>query len=187
MSFHDFLSEMGIQHASSFWGILIFLMSIGIEIIPQIKWNPWSSLIKWIGNNFNNKIRMKIDEKVDALSDRLVKKDADLAVKIDKINDKVDDLSIALQKHISESEIKSLQDTRRDILDFCNACMNGRKHTKEQFDFVIAECDSYEKYVEDNDIKNGVIEAAIKEIRRLYDKCIQEHSFLTEIRDEKKQ
>lgn len=187
MSFHDFLSELGIQHASSFWGIVIFLMSIGIEIIPQIKWNPWSSLIKWIGNNFNNRIRMKIDEKVDALSEKLVRKDNDLALKINEINDKVDDLHTALRKHISESEMKTLQDTRRDILDFCNACMNGRKHTKEQFDFVIDECDRYEKYVEDNGIKNGVIEAAIKEIRRLYDKCIQEHSFLTETRDEKKQ
>lgn len=180
MSFSDFLKAIGFQNTETFWGILIFLMSIGVEVIPQIKFNPWSTLLRWIGNNFNNKLNNKIDAKVDALDEKLVKKDGELSNKIDEINSKVDGLNKALQKHISESEIKSLQDTRRDILDFCNACMNGRRHTKEQFDFVIAECDSYERYVEDNDIKNGVIAAAIKEIRRLYDKCIQEHSFLVE-------
>lgn len=186
MSFQEFLSTLGIHHPASFWGIILFLTSIGIEIIPSIKWNPWSSLIKWIGDNFNNKIQMKIDKKVDTLSEELTKKDNGLALKIDEINLKVDGLNTALQQHISESEVKNLQDTRRDILDFCNACMNGRKHTKEQFDFVIAECDSYERYVEENEIKNGVIAAAIKEIRRLYDKCIQEHSFLTSIAHDNK-
>jgi hypothetical protein len=187
MTFKDLLSTFGLTDPKTIWGWLIFLSTIGIEVIPQIKFKPWSALLRWIGNNLNNKLNNKIDAKVDALDEKLVKKDSELSNKIDEINSKVDGLNKALQKHISESEMKTLQDTRRDILDFCNACMNGRKHTKEQFDFVIDECDKYEKYVEDNGIKNGVIEAAIKEIRRLYDKCIQEHSFLTEIRDEKKQ
>lgn len=180
MTFKDLLSSLGLNDPKTIWGWLIFLTSIGIELIPQIKFNPWSALLRWIGNNLNNKLNKKIDAKVDALDEKIVKKDSELSNKIDEINSKVDDLNESLQKHISESEIKSLQDTRRDILDFCNACMNGRRHTKEQFDFVIAECDNYERYVENNDIKNGVIEAAIKEIRRLYDKCIQEHSFLIE-------
>ncbi len=58
--------------------------------------------------------------------------------------------------------------------------MNKRRHTKEQFDFVIKECDTYEKYIKKNEIKNGVIEAAINEIRRIYQKCIHENSFLKE-------
>ena len=76
--------------------------------------------------------------------------------------------------------MKSLQDTRRDILEFANSCMNGRKHTMEQFDFVIKQCDEYEMYIKKTDTKNGVIEAAIKEIRRLYEKCRHENSFLKE-------
>ena len=85
-----------------------------------------------------------------------------------------------LDDHIAESEQKELMDMRRDILDFCNACMNHRKHTKEQFRFVIKECDAYEKYIEDKHVKNGEITAAVKEIRRLFEKCIQENSFLEE-------
>ena len=164
MTFQDFLNYIGLK-ATTFWGLLIFLMSIGIEVIPKFKWNPWSTLIKWIGTRFND----KIDKKVDKVREEI----KDLDEKIDKVQSQ-------LSNHITESELKTLEDTRRDILEFANACMNGRKHTKEQFDFMIKKCDTYESYIKNNKIKNGVIEAAIKEIRRLYDKCIQEHSFLRE-------
>ena len=164
MSFQDFLNAIGWK-AGTFWGVVIFLMSIGIEVVPKIKWNPWSSLIKWIGSQFNNKIDAKMDQ---------------VRGEIKVLDEKIDHVQGELNKHMKESEIKTLQDTRRDILDFCNSCMNGQKHTKEEFEFVVKQCDSYEVYIKKNDIKNGVIEAAIKETRRLYDKCIQEHSFLKE-------
>ena len=175
MSFQDFLNYIGWK-ATTFWGVLIFLMTIGIEIIPKIKWNPWSTLIRWIGSRFNSKIDANIDAKI-----ALVRKE------IKEVDNKIESVQNELTKHVEESEVKALQDTRRDILDFANACMNNRKHTREQYDFVIRQCDDYEKYIEnynrihpDAKIKNGVIEAAIKEIRRLYDKCYQEHSFLKE-------
>lgn len=164
MTFQEFLSAIGLS-TTSFWGIVLFLTSIGIDIIPKIKWSPWTTLIKWIGSRFNS----KIDSSVDGLRQEI--KELDM---------KIDNVQSDLNKHITESEIKALQDTRRDILDFANACMNGRKHTKEQFEFIIKQCDDYERYIKDNDIKNGVIEAAIKEIRRLYGKCIREHAFLKE-------
>jgi len=169
MTFEEFISWLGFTNKVTFWGVIVFLTSIGIEIFPKIKWNPWSSLIKWIGSKFND----KIDTKIDALNESM---DA----KIQSVDKKVDKLQSDLSAHVLESENKNLQDIRRDILDFCNACMNSRRHTKEQFDFVIHQCDYYERYIQDHDIKNGVIEAAIKEIRRLYEKCIQEHSFLKE-------
>lgn len=168
MTFQEFLASIGLT-TTSFWGIVVFLMSIGIEIIPKIKWSPWSALFKYIGNQFNE----KIDKKIESLS-----------TNISSINTKVEQVDKDLKRHIKESEQATLQDMRRDILDFCNACMNKRRHTKEQFDFVIKECDTYEKYIKKNEIKNGVIEAAIKEIRRIYDKCIQENSFLKEGKDD---
>ena len=164
MTFQEFLKSIGLS-TTSFWGIVVFLTSLGIELIPKFKWSPWSTLIRWVGCRFNS----KIDAKMDAVRGE-----------IKVLDKKIDYVQGELSKHISESEEKSLQDTRRDILDFSNACMNNRKHTKEQYDFMIHECDEYEAYIKKHDIKNGVIEAAIKEIRRLYDKCIQEHSFLKE-------
>lgn len=164
MTFQEFLLKIGLS-ATSFWGIVVFLMSIGIEVIPKFKWSPWSALFKYIGSKFND----QIDKKIAALD----KKVGDVDKKIDQVNKE-------LKAHITESEEKSLQDTRRDILEFCNACMNKRKHTKEQFDFVIKECDQYEKHIKTHEIKNGVIEAAIAEIRRIYQVCIHDNSFLKE-------
>lgn len=158
MTFQEFISSIGFSNGISFWAVVAFLMSIGIEIVPKIKWNPWSSLFNWVGSKLNAKIISKVDA-------------------IDK---KVDALQKELNRHVSDSEVKALQDTRRDILDFCNSCMNGRRHTKEEFEFVIKECDVYEKHIEDNKVKNGVITAAIHEIRRLHQKCIEENSFLKE-------
>jgi len=169
MNFNELINYLGFPNKFSFWSLVAFLTSIGIEIFPKIKWNPWSSLIKWIGSKFNDKIDAKLDQLNLSMDE-----------KIQAVDQKVDKLQSDLSAHVIEAENKNLQDIRRDILDFCNACMNGRKHTKEQFDFVIHQCDYYEKYIHDHDIKNGVIEAAIKEIRRLYEKCIQEHRFLKE-------
>ena len=165
MSFQEFIMALGFEREITFWGLLIFLMSIGIEVIPKVKWSPWTAFIKWIGSRFNSQIDTKMDE---------------VRSEIKALDTKIDTVQEELARHITEAEIKSLQDTRRDILQFCNSCLNGQKHTKEQFDFVITQCDAYEKYIKKTDAPNGVIEAAIKEIRRLYQICIQEHSFLKE-------
>lgn len=180
MTFHDFLSSIGIPSVPSFWGFILFLASIGIEVIPQIKWNPWSSLIRWVGSNFNDKLDRKIDAKVDALDAKLATKDTELSNKIDQLDIKVDSVHNALQQHIAESEVKNLQDTRRDIQNFSNSCSNHVRHTKEEYDFYIHKCDEYETYIATNNIKNGVIESAIKNIRRMYDQCIAENGFLPE-------
>ena len=142
---------------ASFWAILLFLLSIGVEFVP-IKFNPWSAILGWIGSRLNSKLNDKLKE----------------------IEKTVSKLSTDLDEHVAESKARELKDTRRDILDFCNSCMTGKKHTKEQFEFVISQCDDYEKYIEENKIKNGVVDAAIKEIRRLNQKCIQENSYLKE-------
>ena len=117
--------------------------------VSKIPWNPWDKMLGWIGKKLNS-----------------------------SMNKKIESIENKLDKHIKESEDKEIQDARRDILEFANSCMNGRKHTKEQFDFIIGMCDKYESHIEVNHIKNGVVTSAMKEIRRLYAKCIQNNSFL---------
>ena len=43
---------------------------------------------------------------------------------------------------------------------------------------MLKTCDEYEKYIEDNELKNGEISSAIEEIRRLNIRCRQKNSFL---------
>lgn len=148
MSLHDLLSLASIKSGVSY-GAIIFVVLASMIQISKIPINPWDTVLGWIGKKLNS-----------------------------SINKKIEAVEKKLDKHIKESEAKDIQDARLDILEFANSCMNGRKHTKEQFDFIITMCDKYETHIEENHIKNGVITSAIKEIRRLNDKCIQNNSFL---------
>lgn len=157
MSLKDILSLAALKDTLS-WGGIAFLVIASLLQFSKININPWDKIFGWIGDRLNSKLLERLKG---------------LETEMTKIKD-------SLNSHIRESEVRDLQDTRRDILEFANSCMNGRRHTKEQFDFIIKQCDDYESYIEKNDIKNGVVTSAIREIRRLNDKCIQENSFLKE-------
>lgn len=157
MAIGDILALAEFKDGVSIGGLVLIVALTLIQLSP-IKINPWDIILHWIGDRLNS----NITRKVEALEGKL-------------------------DKHIAESAERDLKDTRAQILDFCNSCMNGRKHTKEEFDFVVKRCDDYEVYIEENDIRNGVIESAMREIRRLYDKCIQNNSFLKEGDDEQQQ
>ena len=98
---------------------------------------------------------------------------ADIVKRVDVIEGKLDE-------HIKESSDEMIRKVRADILSFGNSCMNGHRHTKEEFEFVISECDQYENYIEKTKSKNGVATATIAEIRRLYEVGIHDNSFLKE-------
>ena len=130
-------------------GFLIVIILMTFVQVSKININPWDWFFGLIGKKLNKELLDKVDE-------------------VDK----------KLDNHIKEDEKEKLESMRRDILEFANSCMNKRKHTQEQFTFVIKKCDEYEKYIEDNHIKNGEISSAIEEIRRLNTKCRQENSYL---------
>ena len=150
MSLKDVFPLLEFKDGLSIGGLILVVLLTIIQITP-VKINPWDLILHWIGDRLNS----NITKKVGALEKKL------------------DD-------HIHESIERDLRDTRSQILDFCNACMNGRKHTREQFDYIVKQCDDYEAYIDQNGVRNGVIDSAMREIRRLYDKCIQNNSFLKE-------
>lgn len=130
-------------------GLILLIILMSVVQVSKININPWDWLLGLIGKKLN----------------------ASMLKKVEDIEKKLDD-------HIKADEKEKLETQRRDILEFANACMNKRKHTQEQFNFIIKKCDEYEKYIEDNHIKNGEISSAIEEIKRLNTKCRQENSYL---------
>ena len=130
-------------------GFLIVIILMTFVQVSKININPWDWFFGLIGKKLNKEML-----------------------------DKVDAMDKKLDEHIKEDKAEKLESMRRDILEFANSCMNKRKHTQEQFTFVIKKCDEYEKYIEENHIKNGEISSAIEEIRRLNTKCRQENSYL---------
>lgn len=164
MTLHDILHNfryMEVKDILSFIFVLFISLSTIIEIAP-IKINPWDAILKWIGDRLNRSTYKKIED---------VEKKLDEHIKESNERD-------------AEERENNLKKTRQDILIFCNSCMRGKKHTQEEFDFVMHECDEYEAYVRDNHIINGVISSAISEIRRLYDKYLSCNGFLIEGDDE---
>lgn len=153
MTIGDILALVEFKDGVSIGSLVLILLLTVIQISP-VKVNPWDTILHWIGDRLNSNITKKVNS-----------------------------LEKKLDKHIAESAERDLKDTRAQILSFCNSCMNGTRHSKEQFDFIVKQCDDYETYIAENDIRNGVIESAMKEIRRLYDKCIQNNSFLREGED----
>lgn len=153
MTINEAISLLTIKDGFSI-GIIILIVILSCLQVSKIKINPWDSILSWFGSKINAKTEKRLDE-----------------------------LEAKLDEHVKESNAKSLRDTRTQILDFCNSCMNKRLHTREEFDYIIKQCDDYEEYIERNKVKNGVISSAIKEIRRIYEKCIHTNGFLKEGED----
>lgn len=130
-------------------GAIALIILLSLVQVSKINWNPWDKILGWFGSKINSGLNKKVTE----------------------LEKKFDD-------HIKESDEEKLENTRRDILEFCNACMNGRKHTQEQFRFILKKCDKYESYIEEKNLKNGEISSAIEEIRRIYSLCLQKNTFL---------
>lgn len=84
---------------------------------------------------------------------------------------RIDDMTKKLDGHI-------VQGYRKDILDFQNECLRDVKHTREQFKNVFKSIDEYETYIKQNKIKNGEVEQAMEYIKRVYQRCLDQHDFL---------
>ena len=94
-------------------------------------------------------------------------------------------------KKLNGSLKKDIADLRRDVdeqrmstirtlvLDFSNSCLNGRKHTKEEFDHIIEENKTYEKLVDRYQIENDVYKEAMAYIKRVYRKRMDKRDFLS--------
>lgn len=134
--------------ASSSLGFLIVTMSI-VQISP-IKLNPWSYILKKIGNVMNDEV-------------------------IKKVNKLDNDLS-NLRKVCDEREANGC---RTRILHFNDEMIHGANHTKEHFDQILIDISTYEKYCDSHsDYKNNIANFAISHIKTAYAKCSDEGTFI---------
>lgn len=129
-------------------GGLLVLMTL-IQITP-IQINPWSWIAKRIGRAINGEVL----EKVSA------------------INGVVNEM-----KDHNAEEWASL--SRTHILRFGDEILHGVAHSKEHFDQILVDISKYETYCNDHpEYLNGVANATIKQIKKTYQKCLDNNSFL---------
>ena len=127
---------------------IIAILSVFFELTP-IKINPISSLLKYIGAKLNEDVIAEVTS---------------MKEEIKKIDDKVD-----------QNEIDRI---RWEILDFANSCRNQQKHTREEFLHIIDLNQKYHAIIDEKEIKNGQIDIEYGFIEKLYNRCLEDNSFL---------
>lgn len=80
----------------------------------------------------------------------------------------------------SEFEMERAITARRCILNFNGELLEGRKHTKESFDQVLSDIDSYELYCRNHpEFKNNQTVLSTEHIKRIYMQCEEKGTFLS--------
>ena len=107
------------------------------------------------------------------------------SVSLDQMKKGTDDNCKMLKKRMDTMEksndLQTVRQIRAHVLDFANSCMNGRKHTKLDFENIMNnENETYEALCKKYKIKNSVYKADYEYIEKCYKKCQEENSFLKE-------
>lgn len=118
--------------------------------ITPIKINPWSAIARWIGKAINK-----------------------------EVIDKVDELTIEVQKNKKDNDEKWMSAKRKDILRFGDEIRHKENHSKEHFDQVLTDISDYELYCNTHpEFMNNVASATINLIKETYSKCLKNNNFL---------
>ena len=81
----------------------------------------------------------------------------------------------AMQTAIDENENDRI---RWEVLDFANACRNGRRHTKDEFQHIITLHGKYKALLKKTNDVNGVFDAEYEYILNLYRERQEKNDFL---------
>jgi hypothetical protein len=128
----------------------LLIVLIGMIKIPKIELNIWNLIGRTIGRSINKEVL----EQMNRLS-----KEVDI-----------------LQK---EEELERARQARQRILRFNDEILFNKRHSKEHFDEILDDIDTYEAYCEAHeDYENNKAVLAISTIREVYKECLRDHDFL---------
>ena len=127
---------------------ILAIGAIFIQITP-IKWNPLTSLLKWIG--------------------RLITSDTN--TKIETMKSEIKEM----REDLDENEKDRI---RWEVLDFANSCRNGRSHSRDEFQHIITLNDKYKALLARTNDKNGVFNSEYKYIDKIYQEKCKTNDFL---------
>lgn len=134
--------EKVLRWAADHWGSIVVALSLFIQWTPSIKWNPWTSLFKWLGNVINGDILK---------------------------------MCTSMAKTIDDNEKDRI---RWEVLDFANSCRNDRRHSKDEFEHIVALNKKYNGLLKKTSDSNGVFEAEYEYIEDLYKERLRKNDFL---------
>lgn len=141
---------------TSLWVAVLICLSLLIEITP-IKINPLSWIAKKIGKAFNGEIMKEIST---------------IKTEVKGIKKDVADIR-------EEAKEREATSRRTRILEFGDEILHDADYSKEHWDSIMMDISEYEHYCDDYPhYMNNVAEATIRHIKHMYDKHLDEDSFL---------
>lgn len=103
----------------------------------------------------------------------------EISEKLDSQGKKLNSLEEAFNKKNAEDQEKEAKSARRRILRTDDEIRIGVKHSKDYFDDVLRDIDSYEEYCDNHPhFKNKCAESAINNVLACYETCKADNSFL---------
>lgn len=97
----------------------------------------------------------------------------------DKTAEKLDKLTDLVQEVSDRVDTTNATNARTRILRFDDELINGVHHSKEYFQQILEEIDTYEVYCGKHpDYKNSACTLAIEHIRHIYTKLLEERGFV---------
>ena len=98
---------------------------------------------------------------------------------ITELSAKIDAVQTELQAHIEQNELEAAQAARIRILQFADECRREYMHSKEFFDSVLYDIDTYEDYCAEHPrFENNKTVASTKVIKDIYDECLRLNKFI---------
>lgn len=147
---------MNLEEILSYRGEIVFILLCLIQISP-IKINPWTKIAQFFGHSINGELYEKIEI-------------------LEKEIEAVEKHALKIEQRVEE---RSAVSCRIRILRFGDELLHNIKHSKEHFDQILLDINEYQYYCEEHpEFKNNVTKMTIKMIQEVYEKCMEEHSFL---------
>lgn len=136
-------------------GVLILFFTL-VQIAP-IRINPWSAVARIVGKAMNKDMMDKLET---------------VETDIKNLKEKHDEMRCRMDKDDAD-------DCRNRILRFADELRRGVEHSEEFFNQILDDITDYEQYCSEHpNYKNSKAVNAIAKIDKVYQKCMEENSFL---------
>ena len=146
-----------------FWAALVFVVLTLVEITP-IKINPLSWFAKTVGRAFNGDIMKEI---------------GGLKTEVGGVKQEVQSIKTDVADIREEAKEREATNRRTRILEFGDEILHEVDYSKEHWDSILMDISEYEHYCDDHPhYMNNVAKATIKHIKHMYDKHLDDDSFL---------
>ena len=126
---------------------------------------------------------------ITAIINHFLSRKGKTAKQLDRIEGEIEEVRNDVQSLEDKVDKNEAQRARTQILRFADEMYQGQLHTKEHFDEILSAITLYKHFCDTHPLfENQRTEQAQRYINEVYDKCLDEHTFLEgEIKNDTKQ